>query len=94
MKSVYRTAQHGSRRPVVYKQGVLEKAVCRGAQVAYTLGAAQGDLSVVVTTGGDLATERKACASFGPGTGATVVKDGSDGVTYKALNAGAPGGCP
>jgi hypothetical protein len=79
---------------LLIKGGVLEKAVCKGAQVAYTLGAAQGDVGVVVTTGGELATERKACASFGPGTGATVVKDGSDGVTYKALNAGAPASCP
>jgi hypothetical protein len=81
---------------VIIKDGALEKAVCKGPQVAYeftgTPPAPVTYVHVVVTTG-DVATQRKACATFEPGT-ATVVKDGSDGQTYKALNAGAPATCP
>ena len=83
-------------RTVIIKDGALEKAVCKGPQVAYeftgTPPVPVTYVHVVVTTG-DVATQRKACATFEPGT-ATVVKDGSDGQTYKALNAGAPATCP
>jgi hypothetical protein len=89
----YKDTTGATCKVVLLKDGVLEKAVCKGAQVAYTLGMAQGDVVVVVSTG-PAATRRAYCASFGPGTGAVVVKDGSDGVTYKALNASAPASCP
>ena len=77
---------------MLIKDARLEKAVCKGSQVAYTLGAAQADVGVVVSTGAP-ATQLRTCASFGPATSATVKKDGSDGKTYLALNAGAPASC-
>jgi hypothetical protein len=75
------------------KNGVLEKAVCKGAQVAYTLGVSQGDVAVAVGTGAP-ATRKTYCASFGPATGALVLKDGSDGTTYLAKDAADPTECP
>jgi hypothetical protein len=78
---------------VLLREGVLTKAVCTGAQVDYVLGTAQGDVRVEVTTG-ELATELRSCASFGPSTGAVVVQDGSDGRIYKAKDAGEPAACP
>ena len=54
------------------------QAVCKGPQVALVFPGSvlgTGPVNVVVTTG-DVGTERKTCASFGP-SNATVVKDGS-----------------
>jgi hypothetical protein len=75
----------------VIREGRKLKAVCKGPQVAYALGAPQGDVHVTLSTG-DPTSHAKSCASFGPLTAAAIVRDGSDGVTYKALDAG-PGIC-
>ncbi len=88
----YRDVSGGTCAIILIKQGRLQKAVCRGSQVAYTLGSAQGDVSVKVTTGA-AAHQRQYCATFGPSTGGNIVKDGSDARTYKALNAAAPSSC-
>ncbi len=89
----YRDRSHATCDVIVLKSGRLAKAVCKGAQVAYGLGASQGDVAVVLTTGASGAG-RKYCTSFGPATLATVVKDGSDGKKYLAKNATAPASCP
>jgi len=88
----YRDATGATCTAIIVEAGHLLKAICKGPQVAYTLGAPQGDVNVVLTTG-DPATNRKYCATLGPQTSARVVHDGSDGKTYKALQAG-PGACP
>lgn len=88
----YRDRSHATCESIAMKSGNL-KAVCKGAQVAANLGTAQGDVAVVLTTGGS-ATPRQYCASFGPATGARVVKDGSDGRRFVARDAGAPVSCP
>ena len=88
----YRDASGTSCRSVVLRQGRVLKVSCKGPQVAYTLGAAQGNISVVLSTG-DPATNHKYCATFGPQTGTTVHRDGSDGRSYSAIAAG-PGTCP
>jgi hypothetical protein len=88
----YRDASGATCAKVQIRNGRLLKAVCKGPQVAYALGAPQGDVSVVLATGAP-ETNRKYCATFGPATATSVVRDGSDGKVYKALNAG-PGQCP
>lgn len=88
----YHDASGATCRVVRINAGRLEKAVCKGAQVAYALGAAQGDVAISLTTGGSGA-ERVSCGLFGAGT-ATVVKDGSDGRTYLARDAAPPSSCP
>ena len=87
----YRDALGPTCRSILVKPGRL-RAVCKGAQVAYALGAAQGDVSVVLTLGAPTAPLEQ-CVTFGTASGAVVVRDGSDGRTYKALNAAATA-CP
>jgi hypothetical protein len=86
----YRDATGATCRSIVLEQGKL-KASCKGPQVAYALGSAQTEVSVVLTTG-DAGTRLKQCATFAPGT-AVIVRDGSDGRTYRAFDATA-GACP
>lgn len=88
----YRDATGTTCNAIVLRAGRLMKALCRGPQVAYTLGAPQGDVYVTLTTG-DPSTNRKYCATFGPQSSATVVRDGSDGRSYRAVQAGV-GVCP
>ena len=87
----YRDATGATCRSIVLRAGRLLKASCKGAQVAYALGAPQGNVHVVLSTG-DPAANRKYCATFGPLTSATVVRDGSDGRSYAATDA-SPGVC-
>jgi hypothetical protein len=89
-KYSYRDATGTTCKTVKLQDASQLKAVCKGPQVAYTLGAAQGDVSVSLTLGETL----QYCATFGAGTSADVKRDGSDGRTYKALNASAPTSCP
>lgn len=88
----YRDASGTSCRSVVLRAGKLLKASCKGPQVAYALTAPQGNIFVVLSTG-DPATNHKYCATFGAQTSATILRDGSDGRSYSALQAG-PGACP
>lgn len=88
----YRDATGATCNSIVLHAGRLLKAICRGAQVDYSLGSPQGDVHVVLTTG-DPAGNKKYCASFGPETSATVVRDGSDGRSYRAVQA-STGACP
>ena len=71
---------------ILVKNGVLAKAVCKGAQVAIDLNGSMAPVAVVTTL-----NTQKYCTSFG---GATVVKDGSDDKTFLHKSAPAPGGCP
>ena len=86
----YRDASGNTCKSVKLKNGNQLKAVCKGAQVAYALGAAEGDVSLSLTMGEAL----HYCATFGTSTLADVRKDGSNGRTYKALDALAPVSCP
>jgi hypothetical protein len=89
-KYSYRDATGTTCKTVKLQDGSQLKAVCKGPQVAYALGAAQGDVDVVLTLGETL----QYCATFGASTSADVKRDGSDGRTYKALDASAPLSCP
>lgn len=84
----YRDASGATCHAIVLRAGRLMKATCRGPQIAYDLGAAQGNVHVMLTTG-DPSTNRKYCATFGPQSAATVIRDGSDGRSYRAVQAGA-----
>lgn len=88
----YRDGSGATCRSIVIRDGRFVKALCKGPQVAYALGAAQGNVHVVLSTG-DPTTHGKYCSSFGPQFAASIIHDGSNGLTYKALDA-APGSCP
>jgi hypothetical protein len=88
----YRDGSGATCQAIVLIAGRLMKARCKGPQVDYALGAVQGDVHVTLSTG-DPATNRKYCATFGPTSAATVVRDGSDGRSYRAVQAGT-GVCP
>jgi hypothetical protein len=88
----YRDASGATCKTVLIRSGRLLKAVCKGAQVNYALAGPQADVSVTLATGAS-ATNRRYCASFGPATTATILRDGSNGTLYKAINAAA-GLCP
>jgi hypothetical protein len=76
---------------VMIKHAQFLKAICKGPQVAYTLGAPQGDIDVTLRTG---SLPNRLCARFGPPP-TRVLKDGSDGKTYLAKDAPeAPSPCP
>jgi cysteine-rich repeat protein len=86
----YRDATGATCKSVLVQDGRL-RALCKGPQVAYALGAAQSEVQVSLATG-DSATARRYCFTFGPST-ATVVRDGTNGRNYKAVNS-VPGVCP
>ena len=88
----YRDRSHATCDSITMKNGSV-KAACKGAHVTLNLGPPQGDVAVVLTTGGS-ASQRRYCASFGAATGAKIVRDGADGKSYVARNAGAPDACP
>jgi hypothetical protein len=77
---------------VLLKNGVLIKALCQGkgptTNLDYDLqeGQAREPVSVVLTTG----TVNTYCAEFG----GEIKKDGSDGRSFAAREAGAPASCP
>lgn len=86
----YKDSSGASCKIVLIKNGVLTKAVCGGAQVAYDLGAAQNAVRVVLATG----TTNRYCTVFSAARGCSVKKDGSDDKTYIATNCtAAPSGC-
>jgi cysteine-rich repeat protein len=87
----YRDATGETCRSVLIRDGRQLKAVCKGPHVGYSLGAAQGDVQVSLTTGAP-SEAREYCFTFGPTT-ATVASDGTNGRSYKALRA-APSVCP
>jgi hypothetical protein len=68
---------------VIIRHAKFAKAICRGPQVAYVLGAPQGDIDVTLRTG---SLPNRNCARFGPAP-TRVLKDGSDGKTYHARGA-------
>jgi hypothetical protein len=71
-------------RTVLITGGTLQKAVCRGPQVAFQLGEAQGSVDVVLSTG---TTPRRWCTTFNDGPqGCIVKKDGSDGRRFVAID--------
>lgn len=70
---------------VLVKDGALVKAVCKGPQVAITLGPGAAPVTVVTTLNTD-----QFCAEYG----GVVVRDGADGKTLLHENAPAPASCP
>jgi len=89
----YRDASGATCDRIIVVNGKRVKAVCRGSQVSYVLGADQVRVDAVLSLG---SSPRRYCAAFAAGTPQCVVsKDGSDGTTYSARRcATAPGGCP
>jgi hypothetical protein len=87
---LYRDGTGATCKRVTLTDGGPLKAICKGPQVAYALGAAQGNVGVAITMGETL----EYCVTFGAATLADVKQDGSNGRTYKALDAAAPSGCP
>jgi len=77
---------------VLIKDTKLQKAVCKGTQISYDLGADQVSVAVKVRTG---TSPRQWCTEFNAGSAAcTVVKNGSDDKKYLAKNCtGAAGSC-
>jgi hypothetical protein len=82
----YKDTSGATCKIVLVKNGVLAKAVCKGAQVAIDLNGSMAPVAVVTTL-----NTQKYCTSFG---GATVVKDGGDDKTFLHKSAPAPGACP
>jgi hypothetical protein len=72
---------------VLVKGGKLAKAICKGAQVAIDL-QEDGDTAPVAVA--IRLNQDRYCTSFG----GDIKKDGSDGKTFLAKDAPAPGGCP
>jgi hypothetical protein len=74
---------------VKVKHGHSLKVICRGPQVAYLLGAPQGDIDVTLRLG---TLPVLNCATFGPDP-TEVLSDGSNGNKYLAHDAPAPAAC-
>ena len=75
---------------VMVKDGKLVKAICKGTQVDYDLGAAETSIDVVLRSG----PTNRYCTEFAAGNGCSTVKDGSDGKKYLTKNCTtAPGAC-
>ena len=86
----YKDTSGASCKIVLIKNTKLLKAVCKGVQVAYDLGAVETSVDVVLRSG----PANRYCANFGAGAGCTTTKDGSDGKTYLTKNCtSAPSGC-
>jgi hypothetical protein len=80
----YRDATGTTCNVVLIKGGVLQKAVCHGPQVAFQLGAPQGSIDVVLSTG---TAPRRWCTTFNDGAqGCVVKKDGGDGRRLVAID--------
>jgi len=80
----YKDPSGGTCRVILVKGGILQKAVCRGPQVAFQLGADQGSIDIVLSTG---TTPRRWCTTFNDeAQGCVVKKDGSDGHRLVAID--------
>jgi hypothetical protein len=86
----YKDPSGATCRNVRVKHGHYLKAICRGPQVAYTLGTPQGDVAVTLGLG---SLPLLNCATFGPPP-TEVTHDGTDGKKYQAKNAPRPASCP
>jgi hypothetical protein len=80
----YKDTSGATCKIVLVKDGKLVKAVCKGTQVSYDLGAAETNVNVVLRTG----PSNRYCVSFNASapTSCTVTKDGSDGKTLLLKN--------
>jgi hypothetical protein len=86
----YKDTTGASCTVVMVKDGKLVKAICKGTQVDYDLGAAETSVDVVLRTG----TTNRYCSEYAAGNGCSTVKDGSDGKKYLVKNCtAAPSGC-
>ena len=89
----YRDATGATCRRVVIRDGRVLQAVCKGPQVTYALGAPQDAVEFMLITG-SAPGARKYCALLAAATAANVLRDGSNGRTYRAVDAAAPAICP
>jgi len=85
----YKDTSDATCRRVIVKHGHSVKAICRGPQVAYVLGAAQGNIDVTLRLGTLPVLD---CATLGPAP-TEVLRDGSDGRRYLARNSPDPASC-
>ena len=76
-------------RTVRVKHGHRLRVQCKGPQMAYVLGTAQGNIDVTLRLG--TGPDRN-CSTFGPPP-TRVVADGSNGKKYLAKDAPAPASC-
>jgi hypothetical protein len=76
-------------RTILVRHGRMLKVTCKGPQVSYVLGQAQGDVDVTLRLG--TGPDRN-CSTFGP-LPTRVLADGSDGRRYLAKDAPAPAAC-
>jgi hypothetical protein len=67
---------------VLVKDGKLVKAVCKGTQVDYDLGAAETSVDVVLRSG----PTNRYCSNFSAVSGCTTTKDGTNQKTYLTKN--------
>jgi hypothetical protein len=91
---IYRDPTGATCKRIMFRGGALAKAVCKGPQVAFDLGAAQGPISVVLSFGSE---PLRNCHRFGSAApeSCDVKKDGSDDRVFLAKNCvGPPVGCP
>ena len=85
----YRDPTKATCSRVVVKHGRTIKLLCQGPQVVWTLGMPEGDIDVTLRLG---SLPIRNCATFGPPP-TQVIRDGSDGRTYRAKNAEDPPAC-
>jgi hypothetical protein len=78
----YKDTTGGSCTIVLVKDGKLVKAVCKGPQVSYDLGASEVSIDVVLRSG----STNRYCTNFSAASGCTTTKNGSDGKTYLTKN--------
>ena len=76
-------------RTIIVRHGTIIRLKCKGPQVAYTLGQAQGDIDVTLRVGSG---PDRNCSTFGPPP-TRVLADGSNGRTYLAKDAPGPASC-
>ena len=78
----YKDTSGASCKIVLIKGGKLQKAVCKGSQVSYALGADQVSVDINLTVG---TAPRRYCSATNDTTeGCQVKKNGSDSKTYLA----------
>jgi len=83
---LYRDRTNATCSKVLVRHGRRVKAICRGAQVAYPLDVPPGDIDVTIRMG---TFPQRICTTFGPPP-TRVLKDGSNGKTYKAKDSSEP----
>ena len=86
----YKDTSGATCKIVLVKDTKLVKAICKGSQVDFDLGAGETSVDVVLRSG----PTNRYCTQFSAAETCDTVKDGSDGKTYLSKNCtGAPATC-